>query len=84
MKDPVAVVINVEEDANGEKVTYSATYGGENATMTNGEVNLTAATQSSGKQPVATGAIENKWYRYKNFLHSWCNSGCCRSSAADR
>ena len=27
--------------------------------MTNGEVNLTAATQSSGKQPVATGAIEN-------------------------
>ena len=59
MKDPVAVVINVEEDANGETVTYSATYGGEDATMTNGEVNLTAATQSSGKQPVATGAIEN-------------------------
>jgi fimbrial isopeptide formation D2 family protein/LPXTG-motif cell wall-anchored protein len=59
MKDPVAVVINVEEDANGEKVTYSATYGEEDATMTNGEVNLTAATQSSGKQPVATGAIEN-------------------------
>ena len=59
MKDPVAVVINVEEDANGETVTYSATYGGENATMTNGAVDLTRATQSSGKQPVATGAIEN-------------------------
>ena len=59
LKDPVEVVISVSEDAAGEKVTYSATYGGENATMTNGEVNLTAATQSSGKQPVATGVIEN-------------------------
>ena len=27
--------------------------------MTNGAVDLTRATQSSGKQPVATGAIEN-------------------------
>ena len=59
LKDPVEVVISVSEDAAGEKVTYSATYGGEDATMTNGEVNLTAATQSSGKQPVATGVIEN-------------------------
>ena len=56
---PVAVVISVTEDANGETVTYSATYGGENASMTNGEVDLTAATQSSGKQPVATGTIQN-------------------------
>ena len=59
LKDPVQVDITVTEDTNGEKVTYSATYGGEAATMTNEEVNLTAATQSSGKQPVATGAIEN-------------------------
>ena len=59
MKDPVAVVISVTEDAAGEKVTYSATYGSAAAAMTNGEVNLTAATQSSRKQPVATGTIEN-------------------------
>ncbi len=56
---PVAVVISVEEAANGEKVTYSATYGGKNATITNGEVNLASETQASGKQPVATGTIEN-------------------------
>jgi len=56
---PVAVVITVEEAENGETVTYSATYGGENATMTNGAVNLASETQASGKQPVATGTIEN-------------------------
>ena len=59
LKDPVEVVISVVEDAAGETVTYSATYGGEDATMTNGQVDLTSATQTSGKQPVATGVIEN-------------------------
>jgi len=56
---PVAVVITVVEAENGETVTYSATYGGENATMTNGAVNLASETQASGKQPVATGTIQN-------------------------
>ena len=57
LKDPVQVDITVTEDANGEKVTYSATYGGKAATMTNGEVDLkTAQTEA---QPVATGVIEN-------------------------
>ena len=58
MKDPVAVVINVSEDAAGETVTYTATYGGEAAAMTNGAVDITKQTQES-KQPVATGTIEN-------------------------
>lgn len=57
LKDPVTVVIDVEEDANGENVTYSATYGGEAAAMTNGVVNLTSA--QTNNQPVATGTIEN-------------------------
>jgi fimbrial isopeptide formation D2 family protein/LPXTG-motif cell wall-anchored protein len=58
LKDPVEVVIVATESANGETVTYTATYGGKSATMTNGVVSLTDA-QSSNKQPVATGKIEN-------------------------
>jgi fimbrial isopeptide formation D2 family protein/LPXTG-motif cell wall-anchored protein len=61
LKDPVAVVITATPDKTDgvTKVTYSATYGGENATMTNGQVDLTSQTQASGKQPVATGVIQN-------------------------
>ena len=58
LKDPVQVDITVTENADGDKVTYSATYAGEAAAMTNGEVDLTSATQAE-KQPVATGTIQN-------------------------
>ena len=61
LKDPIAIVITATPDSaeNVTKVTYSATYGGAAATMTNGEVDLTTQTQAAGKQPVATGTIEN-------------------------
>ena len=61
LKDPIAIVITATPDSaeNVTKVTYSATYGGEAATMTNGAVDLTTQTQAAGKQPVATGTIEN-------------------------
>lgn len=61
LKDPIAIVITATPDntTNVTKVTYSATYGGEAATMTNNEVDLTKQTQEAGKQPVATGTIEN-------------------------
>ena len=61
LKDPIAIVITATPDSaeNVTKVTYSATYGGETATMTNGQVDLTTQTQAAGKQPVATGTIEN-------------------------
>ena len=55
LSEAVEVVISAEEGT--DKVTYSATYGGEDATMTNGEVNL--ATAQAEAQPVATGTIEN-------------------------
>ena len=58
LKDPITVVIAAEESQEEDKVTYSATYGGKDATMTDGQVDLTAASQSE-KQPVATGVIEN-------------------------
>jgi fimbrial isopeptide formation D2 family protein/LPXTG-motif cell wall-anchored protein len=59
LKDPVAVVITATPDkADGvTKVTYSATYGGNTATMTNGEVSL--ADEQKEAQPVATGTIQN-------------------------
>ena len=59
LKDPVAVVITATPDnADGvTKVTYSATYGGNAATMTNGEVSL--ADEQKEAQPVATGTIQN-------------------------
>ena len=56
LPNPVAVVISVSE-ADG-KVTYSATYGGEAAAMTNGTVDLSAA--QSETQPVATGTVVNQ------------------------
>ena len=61
LKDAVEVVITATPDSEEavSKVTYSATYAGEDASMTNGEVNLATAQQESGKQPVATGTIEN-------------------------
>ena len=56
LAEPVEVVISVSE-AN-DKVTYSATYGGAAATMTNQQVDLTAAQNSN--QPLATGVISNE------------------------
>lgn len=50
----VEVVITAETEDG--KVTYTATFDGEGATVTNGEVQL--GTQSQN-QPVATGTIEN-------------------------
>jgi LPXTG-motif cell wall-anchored protein len=60
LKDPVIVVINANANdvAAVETVTYTATYGGETAVMTNGTVNLATETQAQ-KQPVATGVIVN-------------------------
>ena len=55
LANPVEVVITATEASN--KVTYTATYGGAAATVTNGKVDLTAAQNSN--QPVATGVIEN-------------------------
>ena len=55
LAEPVTVVITATEASN--KVTYTATYGGQAATMTNGQVDLTAVQNSN--QPVATGVIEN-------------------------
>ena len=61
LKDPIAIVITAIPDSaeNVTKVTYSATYGGKAAAMTNEQVDLTTQTQAAGKQPVATGTIEN-------------------------
>ena len=56
LKDPVEIIISVSEADN--KVTYTATYGGEAAAMTNGIVDLTTAQASA--QPVATGTISNE------------------------
>ena len=56
LAEPVEVVISVSEANN--KVTYSATYGGAAATMTNQQVDLTAAQNSN--QPLATGVISNE------------------------
>ncbi len=53
---PVEIVISVSE-AN-DKVTYTATYDGSDATMTNGAVDLTTET-TNNKQPVATGTVLN-------------------------
>lgn len=57
LKDPIEIVISVSEADN--KVTYTATYEGENATMTNGVVDIAAETQAN-KQPVATGTVVNQ------------------------
>lgn len=56
LKDPVEIIISVSEADN--KVTYTATYGGEAAAMTNGTVDL--ATAQASAQPVATGTISNE------------------------
>ena len=53
---PIPVVISVNETTN--QVTYTTTFDGEAATMTNGTVSLSAATHTAA-QPVATGKIEN-------------------------
>ena len=53
---PVAVTINVTENTETKTVTYTATFDGAAATVTNGAVALTA--EQSG-QPVATGTIAN-------------------------
>ena len=53
---PIPVVISVNETTN--QVTYTTTFDGEAATMTNGTVSLSAATHTAA-QPVATGKIQN-------------------------
>jgi len=58
-KDPFEFSITATESSNGSTVTYSATCAGENATMTNGTIDLTKA-QENNKQPVATGTILNQ------------------------
>lgn len=57
LKDPVVVTITANE-AN-DKVTYTATVGGVAATVNNGQVDLTAATQAE-KQPVAVAGVLNQ------------------------
>lgn len=58
LAEPIEIVISVSE-GNDKKVTYRATYGGDAATMTNGVVDLTTATENN-KQPVATGTVLNQ------------------------
>jgi len=53
---PVKVTISVNED--NDKVTYSATTDGVAATVTNGQVDLTAA--QNANQPVVTATINNE------------------------
>ena len=55
LKDPITVVISVSETTG--TVTYTATAAGENAAVTNGTVDLTAA--QNNNQPVATATIIN-------------------------
>ena len=57
LKDPITVEISVTE-GNDKKVTYTATAGGQNAAVTNGVVDLTAA--QNANQPVATATIINQ------------------------
>jgi fimbrial isopeptide formation D2 family protein/LPXTG-motif cell wall-anchored protein len=59
LKAPVTVVITATPDSTSAvtKVTYTATYAGENAAVTNGQVDLTAA--QNANQPVVTGTIAN-------------------------
>ena len=56
LKDPVEVVISVQKD--DDTVTYSATYGGETADVTNGTVDISKVRTSD--QPVAIGNISNE------------------------
>ena len=53
---PIPVVISVNETTN--QVTYTTTFDGEAATMTNGTVSLSTSAHTAA-QPVATGKIEN-------------------------
>lgn len=53
MKDPIKVTLTPTESADGNTVTYAA----QNATVTNGVVDLTAAQTSA--QPLATATIQN-------------------------
>ncbi len=55
---PIQITISVTE-GNDKKVTYSATFGNSDATMTNGVVDLTTET-AANKQPVATGTVLNQ------------------------
>ncbi len=57
LPDPITVTISVSEANN--QVTYSATFGSDAASMTNGVVDLTTAT-TNNKQPVATGTVLNQ------------------------
>ena len=57
LKDPIEIVISVSENEIAETVTYTASYGGETASVTNGVVDLKE--EQKDAQPVAIGTIEN-------------------------
>ena len=60
LPNPVEVTITVTTDftTGNKKVTYTATYDGQNAAVANGAIDLSQA-QAANKQPVATGVIIN-------------------------